>query len=239
MIPVMVDMPPKKTTAREVTEAVIEGAAGLVPVAGSPLAVAFALAMGWSYNRRMTSWLDELAIAVTELQEESGGCDFDELADNEAFVDAVASATRASQATHDAAKLDALRNGVLNTLTAEAPTLDEQARFFRLVEQFTASHLRLLHFLDDPEAFFDSMGIERPNLYMGGRSGLLEELPEFAGRRDWYDLLNADLANAALTNHGGLHVTQTGASLWQSATSILGKRFLAFIKDPRAATPEG
>lgn len=236
MIVDMVEMPPRKTTAREVTEALIEGSAGMVPVVGNPLAVAFAVALGWSYSRRMNSWLEELAIAVTELQEKSGVCDYDELAENEAFVDAVVAATRASQATHDAAKLAALRNGVLNTLTPEAPAVDEQARFFRLVEQFTPSHLRLLRFLDDPGEFFDSLGIERPNLYMGGRSGLLEALPEFAGRRDWYDLLNADLAAAALTNHGGLHVTQTGASLWQPATSVLGKRFLAFIRDPRAAS---
>jgi hypothetical protein len=68
---------------------------------------------------------------------------------------------------------------------------------------------------------------------MGGRMSLIEALPEFAGRpREWIDLVAGDLASAALTNHGGLHVIRTGASLWQSATSPLGRRFLAFVRTP-------
>jgi hypothetical protein len=66
------------------------------------------------------------------------------------FVDAVVNATRAAQATHQSEKLDALRNGVLHSLDEDAPTLDEQARFFRLVEQLTPAHLRMLRFLNDP-----------------------------------------------------------------------------------------
>jgi hypothetical protein len=53
------------------------------------------------------------------------------------------------------------------------------------------------------------------------------------GQRDWYDLLFGDLSTAGLTS-GALHVTQTGASLWLSATSPLGDRFLRFVCDPRA-----
>ena len=230
----VVEKPPHKSTAREITERVVEGAAGMVPLAGSPVAVAFAVAMGWTYNRRMTAWFDQLAEAIAELQERTEGLSFEELAQDEGFVDAVVAATRAAQATHAEEKLDALRNGVLNSLGPDAPSLDEQARFFRLVEQFTPAHLRLLTFLDDPGAIFDAAGIARPDLLSGGRADLIEAgLPEFAGRRDWYDLLDRDLTAASLTNHGGLHAMQTGASLWVSATSGLGKRFLAFISEPK------
>ena len=180
--------------------------------------------MGWTYNRRMTAWLDELAKAVTELQERTDGLPFDDLAQDEGFVDAVIAATRAAQATHADDKLEALRNGVLNSLGPDAPSLDEQARFFRLVEQFTAAHLRLLAFLDDPGAFFDAAAIARPNMYAGGRANLLRHLPDFAAGGDWLDLLAGDLSAAILTGHGGLNVMQTGASLWESATSPLGKR---------------
>jgi hypothetical protein len=226
------DKPPKKSASREVVESVVQAAAGLVPVAGSTLAVAFATAMGWSYNRRMDRWLDELAVAVSQLQERTDGLSFEDLADKDDFVDAVVAATRAAQATHADEKLTALRNGVLNTLGPDAPTLDEQARFFRLVEQFTPSHLRLLAFLDDPGAVFDAAGIVRPAIAAGGRSSLLEHLPEFKDRRDWYTLLGRDLADAGLTNFSGLNAMQTGPSLWQSGTSDLGRRFLAFISEP-------
>ncbi len=230
----VVTTPPTKSSAREITEAAIEGSAGLIPVVGSPLAVAFALTMGWAYNKRMTAWLEGLAEAVTELQEQSAEWTFEALAQDEVFVDAVAAASRAAQATHSAEKLAALRNGVLNSLAADAPSLDEQARFFRLIEEFTPAHLRLLSFLDEPGRFFDEAGVARPTLMMGGRSSLLQELPEFRDRRDWYDLLSNDMAAAMLTNHGGLHVTQSGASLWEPATSPLGKRFLAFIRQAPA-----
>jgi hypothetical protein len=229
-----VDKPPKKSTSRELVERTVEGAAGMIPVAGNPLAVALAVAMGWTYNRRLTQWMEDLAEAVTELQERTIGLSLEELAEDDAFADAVIAATRAAQATHIEEKLEALRNGVLNTLGPDAPTLDEQARFFRLIDQFTPAHLRLLAFLNDPAAIFDAAGLPRPDLMSGGRGHLLEEgMPEFKGRRDWYDLLDRDLAAASLTNHGGLHVIQTGASLWNPATSDLGRRFLAFITDPR------
>lgn len=230
---VAVEKPPEKSTSREIVERAVEGAVGMVPVAGNPLAVAFAVAMGWAHNRRMTAWLNDLADAVTDLQERTGIPTAKELAQDDDFVDAVVTATRAAQATSRAEKLQALRNGVLNTLCPNAPTLDEQARFFRLVEQLAPSHLRLLAFLDNPGAIFDAAGIHRPDIHAGGRSTLLEAaLPEFEGRRDWYDLLDRELAVEGLTNHGGLHVMQTGASLWNPATTGLGRRLLAFISQP-------
>jgi hypothetical protein len=138
-------------------------------------------------------------------------------------------ATRAAQSTHQQEKLDALRNGIVHSLGPDAPSVDEQARFFRLIEQFTPPHLRLLALLDDPAAVYEAAGITRQEFSMGGRSHIVEELPEFAGQRDWYDLLDRDLASTSLTRHGGLHVTMTGGGMWESATSALGKRFLAFI----------
>jgi hypothetical protein len=128
------EKPPKKSTTRELVEASVGAGAGAVPLVGSPLAVAFAVAMGWTYNRRMTEWLDALAEAVDDLQHQSEeSTSFEDLADDPAFVDAVVAATRAAQATHQKDKLDALRNGVLNASRPGAPGLDEQARFFRFV----------------------------------------------------------------------------------------------------------
>jgi hypothetical protein len=159
-------------------------------------------AVGRAHNRRMQTWLESLADAVNDMQTREDG------AEDERFIDAVVSATRAAQATHDEDKLTALRNGVLNTLGPKAPpTEDEQLRFFRFVEQFSPAHLRLLDFLHDPGAFFDRAGITRPNYSMGGRSTLLEDgMPELRGQRDWYDLLFGDLSTAGLTS-GALHVT--------------------------------
>ncbi len=93
------DEPPKKSTARDVVEKGVAGAIGAVPVAGAPLAAAFALAIGYAYNRRMQTWFDDVAQAITDLQEETGWS-LDDLIEDDSFLDAVAVATRAAQATH-------------------------------------------------------------------------------------------------------------------------------------------
>lgn len=226
---------PRKSAGREIAEKVTEGIVGAVPVAGSPLAALFGLAIGWSYNRRVQEWLDDLAEAVCELQGRTDGMSFEKLAEDDVFVDAVVNASRAAQATHQQEKLEALRNGVLNSLAANAPTVDEQARFFRLVDQFTAAHLRMLTFMHDPGKVFDDRGEQRPQLMMGGRSHVLEQaLPEFRGQREWYDLLHADLAAASLVSTGGLHVMMSGGGIYQPATTPLGGAFLRFVSAPRS-----
>lgn len=223
--------PLKKSAGREVVQAVVEGALGAIPIAGSPLAVSFVTAVDWRFNKRTLEWMEDLAAAVDELQV-GRNASFENLAENEAFVDAVINATRAAQATHQTEKLQALRNAVLHSLDDDAPGVDEQARFIRIVDQFTPSHVRLLVFLDDPGKAFDSAGIARPNLMVGGRSTLLEQgAPEFTGRRDWYDLLASDLDSARLAQTN-LHTGMTGSGVWNSATTKLGARFLSFIADP-------
>lgn len=227
------EKPPRKTTAREVVELTVEGAVGMIPIVGSPLAVAFATAMGWTHNKRMAQWFEDLAEAVYELQERGHGLTFEELAAEPIFTDAVINATRAAQATHQQEKLDALRNGVLNSLGADAPAVDEQSRFFRLVEDFGVAHLRMLKFLHDPVDWFDTHRLAKKSYSMGGRATLLEEaIPEFQGNRSWYDLIARDLDAAALAQ-SNLHVTMSGSGMWQSCTTPLGGRFLAFIADPR------
>lgn len=229
-----VEQPPKKSTARDVVEGTVGAAVSAVPFVGGSIAVVFATAMGVAYNRRLQGWFEDVAEAIAELQEVADDWPtFDELADSDVFVDAVVQATRAAEATHQQEKLRALRNGILNSLGPDAPDVDEQARFFRLIDQFTAAHLRLLAVLDDPGAAYGAAGLGRPNSIASSRSSLLMKLPEFRDRPvGWIDLLSADLATAALTTHGGLHVMQTGDSLWLSATSPLGRRFLAFVRTP-------
>ncbi len=223
------DKPPSKSTAREITEAAVVGGVGAVPVVGSPLAAAFALALGWSYNRRMTAWLEDLAEAVDELQQQ-GTATLEDLVDDDVFLDAVALATRAAQATHQQEKLAALRNGVLHSVGPDAPRVDEQARFFRLLDELGPAHLLLLELFADPPGFYAARGIpmERSG-FSSNRSQLIERgIPEMQGRSDWYALLFADLTAAAMLN-GSLGGMLSADGMWQPIATPLGQRFLAFI----------
>jgi hypothetical protein len=121
---------------------------------------------------------------------------------------------------------------VLHSIAPDAPTADEQTRFFRLVEDFTPAHLRVLSFFDDPGAAFDTAGIPRPSYIAGAPSQLLEDgMPELRGQRDWYELLAADLGAANLLARDPLHGLMTASGMWQPSTSAMGKRFLSFIGD--------
>lgn len=228
------DKPPKKSTTRELVESGVVGATGMIPVAGSPLAAAFQLAIGWKFGKRQADWLDQLAEAVDELQRQTDELlTFEDLAENEAFMDAVVTATRAAHATNQEAKLDALRNGVLNTLAPDAPSLDEQARFFRLIEELTPGHLKMLQFFSDPPRWFEERGLDKGSYMMGGQSTLLElGIPEFQGRRDWYDLIAADLSRLQLSNPA-LHAVMTADGMWSARNTAMGNRFLKFVADPR------
>jgi hypothetical protein len=227
-----VQPPPTKSTTRNIVETAAAAGVSAVPFIGGSIAVVLATAMGAAYNKRMQVWFEDLAQAVDELQNTvEGWPPIDELGENDVFLDAVAQAAQAARATHQAEKLRALRNGVLNSLGPDAPAVDEQSRFCRLLDQFTAAQLRLLTFLHDPMAAFDAAGLERPRAIMGSRSSIIGARPDFQGHpAGWIDLIAADLTSASLTTHGGLHTVQTGDSLWLSATSPLSFRFLTFVQ---------
>jgi hypothetical protein len=232
-----VDPPPSKSTGREITEKAIEAGLSVVPLAGGPAAVAFAYAVGRGYNRRLQAWLTQLAEAVDDLVNQVDGLRIESLAENEGFLDAVATATRAAERTHQTAKIDALRNAVLNAALPTAPDTDTQMMFLGWVDDFTSSHLRLLALLNDPPGWFARHGLRAPSLHMGSHSHIVEAaLPEMAGRLDFYVQLLRDLRAAGLVMIDSLYITQTGASLMQSTTSPTGKRFIDFISDPRRSS---
>ena len=118
--------PPGKSTGREVVERIGEAALGSVPVVGAALAVTFVTALGWRLEQRREKWFTQLAEGVEELRERVEGLDLETLADNDLFVDAVVTATRTVEHTHQEEKIAALRNAVLNSVAPGAPDADTQ-----------------------------------------------------------------------------------------------------------------
>lgn len=231
---VAVDPLPSKSASREIAEKAVEAGLSAIPLAGGPAAIAFAYAIGRSYNRRLQAWLTQLAEAVDDLITQVEDLDIETLAENEDFLDAVATATRAAERTHQNIKIEALRNAVLNAALPTAPDTDTQMMFLRWVDEFTGSHLRLLTVLNDPPRWFADHSLEAPSLYAGSRSHMVElALPELKGRQDFYDQLLRDLNSGGMTMISSLHGLQTGGSLMDATTTETGKRFIDFISDPR------
>lgn len=228
--------PPGKSAGRQAIERVTEAALGSVPVVGSALAVAFVTALGWRLEQRREKWFTELAEEIDAVGQRVDGLDPESLAGNEVFVDAVVTATRTIEHTHQREKIEALRNAVLNSAAPGAPDADTQAIILNLVDRFTPSHLRLLTLWDDPPAWFSSHGLTPPAAGMAGsRTQTVEAgLPEMRGRKDVYlrvanELNSADLLTAKLSGM----VSPT--SLMDRLTTDFGRQFVAFIS-PRQAS---
>ncbi|GLY20018.1 hypothetical protein Kisp01_70320 [Kineosporia sp. NBRC 101677] len=221
---------PSDRKVTEIGKAVAEAAIGSIPLIGGPLAVALQYALGYRLADRQEAWLNDLAAKVDLLMP---GLDWQELVDEPPFVDAVVQATRAAAATSEQAKRQALRNGVLHVALGDAPTVDEQARFFRLVDEFTVAHMLLLDFFSEPRRAFADAGRAWPNFLSSSKKAVFKEMlsPSQARDDEWLDLIFADLERARLVNASFSAMSSAGG-LEQSNTTPLGERFLAFIAAP-------
>src|SRR5260370_17188982 len=113
--------PTGNCTGREISERAAEAAVGSVPVIGAALAVTFVTTLGWRLEEHRQKWFTELAEGVEELRQRMDGLSVEALAGNDVFTDAVVMATRTVKHTHQAEKIQALRNAVLNSLAPAPP----------------------------------------------------------------------------------------------------------------------
>ncbi|MGH3223053.1 MAG: hypothetical protein ACRDPY_30920 [Streptosporangiaceae bacterium] len=225
--------PPAKSTGREIVERAVEAGLGSVPLVGNALAITFVTAVTWRLQERREKWFTELAEAVEQLRGQMDDISLESLTGNDLFTDAVVTATRAVEHTHQAEKIEALRNAVLNSVSPEAPDADTQAIILNLIDRFTPSHLRMVTLWDDPPAWFASHGIRQPQAaFATSRTVTVEEgLPEMRGREDFYLLVANELSGAGMLNAGLVGMVQP-PSLMSRLTTDFGRQFVRFISSP-------
>jgi hypothetical protein len=238
--------PPTQSDRRQGLSKIGEMAVSMIPGIGGPLGIVLAEVLARPYNRRMEEWLTSLAVALRELEERVGS--FEDLADNEAFVDAVAAGTRVAERNRRE-KRDLLRNAVLNTALAVDPDEDLQHVFFNLIDRLPPASLRLLKFVADPRYREDVIGYEPPAsrselVLVADIAHLLSPaltLDERSGDAAVFlDKQCERLRDEGLLDFGALseagydkeyeyfaHHVRLGA------VTRFGRSFLAFIEDPR------
>jgi hypothetical protein len=208
----------------------------MVPVVGGTIAVALTVALNHTLNKRREQWFTELAEAVEELQGRFDGFDPEALADNEAFVDAVVTATRIVDRSSQREKIAVLRNAVLNSALPAAPDADIQQLYFTLIDDLTPTHMRLLTLLNNPPGWFDARPqLQRPQFGMSSsRTALINAaMPELGEQGPpMIERFYAALTGGGLVN-GGLSGVMTAQGAWQPVTTDFAARFLAFVHDPR------
>jgi hypothetical protein len=225
--------PPDDSDRAHALKRIVEMGIAAIPIVGGPLQVSFQEAAGRKLAERREKWFAGLAVRLADLEERLG--DFDHLADEEVFFDAVMRATRIVDQTSRQEKIEALRNAVINSVAPGAPDADRQQLYFDLIDQLTPTHFRLLHLLDDPSGWFDERpDLTRPQFGMSSsRPTLIEHaMPELAAQgREVIERYYALLASGGLVN-ASLGGTMTAQGAWQAVTTNFGRNFLAFIEEP-------
>ncbi len=208
----------------DAAHAIAKAGLSAIPVVGGPAVELFQYIIQPPLEKRRGEWMAQVGEKLQEL--EANGLKLDELQNNEEFVSAVMHASQIALRTHQVAKLDALRNAILNVAKGQAPDEALQNVFLNLIDSFTELHLRILKVFQAPSP--------PPSMSMGGLGSVLEHnIPELRGNRELYDQLWKDLYSRGLVNTDHLHVTMTGHGLGQKRTTGIGDAFLKFIEEPK------
>lgn len=228
--------PPGEKTVGDAAYEISKAVISVVPVAGGPLVTLFENIFTTPLNKRKQEWFEEMADVITEIQEKLDGVTPEKLSQNEMFVTASLQASQIAIRNHKKEKLEALRNALFNCVSPKAPNEDKQLIFFKLIDDLTPWHLRLLGLLNDPARWMANNGIKNPGWDSGAVSTVVEHcLPDLRGARDFYDQLVRDLQTGGLVHQGSfLHHNMTGGGMFASHTSDMGKEFIFFISRPEA-----
>ena len=215
-----IEMP--KAAKGDTAHVIAKAGLSAIPIVGGPAAELFQHVVQPPLEKRRLEWMAAVGERLEELEKD--GLKLEDLENNEQFISTVMHASQIALRTHQQAKLDALRNAVLNVALGQAPEEALQHLFLTFVDSFTGLHLQILAFFQTPPS---SAG-----MYMGGLANVLEQgIPSLRGRRAIYDQFWSDLYTRGLVNTEGLHVMMTGQGLAAKRTTELGDKFLQFISE--------
>lgn len=211
------DSPPKQATVETAAQLVLKGATAVIPLAGPVVSYLLDLPL----QRRKDEWLAGLAERLSRVESR-----LEDLRNDEQFITATLHASTMAMRTHQALKLEALRNAVLNVAVGQAPDEVKQHLFLSWVDVFNETHLRILKVFQNPE-------YETSHWTPGSLTQVLEaSLPDLAGRSDIYNQLWRDLHIRGLVNTESLHGLMTGTGLTAKRTTDMGDEFVRFISEP-------
>lgn len=235
---------PLKETPGDHAHTVVRAAISSIPIPGvaGPATELLSALIRPPALKRLEAWCDQVNRALAELREQRQALDPDSLAGNDDFVSAVQHATQIALRTHQQAKLEALRNAVLNVAVGTAPSDDLQLMFLGLVDGFTPLHLRILKFFRDPYAYYKRAhgpDLSPFDFSHASPAGVLERtFTELGSNRPFCRQIVRDLEAAGLLGSNKPHLRfsenwfeedKTHSGALEKRTTDIGDQFLDFI----------
>lgn len=215
---------------RDYARAGIDAGVAAIPVVGGSLQTLADVVIAPSLSKRRDRWLVKLHHLVRELEEKVEGFSPADLAGDEAFVTAVADASRIAMGTHLEEKLELLKNCLAHMAVDINRDDFLDLQLFRFVEELSPEHFVVLQYLGNPGAWFDAKEIARPSLAMGSPRHLLD-LAGMPVVGTPLEIVLRDLSSRGLATTQSLRTTMTGPGAWQSLTTALGDELLKFVAE--------
>ena len=177
--------------------------------------------------------MNEIAEKLNVL-EENNKIDFQELQNNEQFIDVVIQATTLALKTSEREKIKAFQNAVLNTASGDSPDKTIRQIFLNQLDGFTTLHFKILKFIDSPRLWFQNAKMTTPECRGGSISSVIQEaFPELIKQDELLDLIWNDLHKAGFHKTSGIKTIMTGDSVLSERTTSFGKQFIKFITNDR------
>lgn len=222
-----------KTTAKDIAHSLVKGGLGAIPVVGSLATEIFGLIVTPPLEKRRAEWMNEIAAKLKEL-EENKIINFEELQNNEQFIDVVLQATTLALRTSEKEKIKAFQNAVLNTASGDSPDQTLSQIFLNQLDSFTTWHIKVLKFIDSPKLWFERAGKTPPSYMAGSISAVIKEaFPELKNQDDLLDLIWNDLSTAGFHRTSGIKTTMSGDGVLSERTTTIGKQFIEFITNEK------
>jgi hypothetical protein len=212
-----------------------KAALSMVPVVGSLAAETLAHALESRQVQRQHEFNVAIARALTTaLEQLDNTATLEDIAGSDEFIAAVTRAQRAAAETASQQRRERLAAAVANCGGWAPFTATEREQFNRLVEEFDALHVWLLHYFTDPTGWLQARGLyqQHANIMMGGIDGPLGSalnvhptVWEGPVKQAAADLDRNGLASIPLTT------MMSAQGIFAPRTSSKGQRFLKFISE--------
>jgi len=220
-----------KEKSKIIVHSLTKGALGTIPVIGSLAAEVFGLLVTPPLDKRRAEWMNEVAQKLKDLEIKQQ-INFEELQQNDQFIDVVLQATTYALKTSEKEKIKAFQNAIMNTAVGEAPNETISQIFLNQLDSFTIWHIKILKFIDDPRLWFQKANRTPTKFITGSLSNVLfDAFPELKQQNEMVNVIWNNLRNAGLHSTGDLNAIMTGDGTLSGRTTSLGKKFLDFISD--------
>jgi hypothetical protein len=220
-----------KKSSGDYTHSVVKGALGSVPVLGAAASEIFSTIITPPLEKRRIEWMNQVASRLDEL-EKLNQISFEELMNDDHFIDVVIQTTSLVLKTSEKEKIEAYKNALINTsLNFEIEETISKI-YINQLENFTVWHLKIIKLIDNPKEYFEKLGINPQTNISGSLSQIIfQAFPELKTQKELLDVIWSDLKSAGFHNSGEVQSSMSGSNVLMSRTTQFGKKFIEFIEE--------